>query len=276
MSDYSDDDPNDDRKPAAASMPSLQHGFQLSPVKKKNTNGIALCQAVGCEKNAQANTRVGTVQSGGLCRVHHNAWLISTGQLDSWDCECGNKVAVTHSRCGECHRWRENERPGSVGGGKKKKKKSPAKKHKREGTTDAADADGPSTSPKKKAATANGGGNKVKKTHVPPESGVQISVTRETNDKGRLLCKVSGCGKLDQSGNDGFCRMHFNMFAVDDGGEDNSNDGNNAATTTTASLPSWTCGCGHTMSGKNKRCGKCNKVSFVWHSTFPETSPCVG
>ena len=41
-----------------------------------------------------------------------------------------------------------------------------------------------------------------------------VSTVRRTNEKGRSLCKVDGCTKLDQSKNDGFCRTHYNMFAV--------------------------------------------------------------
>eukprot|EP00579_Thalassiosira_antarctica_P005581 CAMPEP_0201902998 /NCGR_PEP_ID=MMETSP0902-20130614/55248_1 /ASSEMBLY_ACC=CAM_ASM_000551 /TAXON_ID=420261 /ORGANISM="Thalassiosira antarctica, Strain CCMP982" /LENGTH=411 /DNA_ID=CAMNT_0048437027 /DNA_START=73 /DNA_END=1306 /DNA_ORIENTATION=- len=179
--------------------------FLISDTRRKNATGSPLCLAVDCEKNAQANTKIN--HSRGFCRVHFNLWLISTGQIESWDCVCGNKVPV-EKRCGKCHRWKEKGQTYS------------------KPTSDLAKTDNGSQNPT---------------TLVPPNSGIQIAATRETNEKNRPLCKVVGCNKLDQSKNDGFCRKHFNMFSID------------------GTIVDWTCVCGQTIPGKQKRCGECNK-----------------
>lgn len=87
------------------------------------------------------------------------------------------------------------------------------------------------------------GGYRSPRTYVPPEHLAQLSIEPILNDRGRTLCKIVGCGKMDQSNNDGFCRMHFHMFAVREKSDDD-----------------WTCGCGILMAGTQKRCGTCNKV----------------
>ena len=87
------------------------------------------------------------------------------------------------------------------------------------------------------------GGYRSPRTYVPREHIAQLSMEPILNDRGRTLCKIVGCGKMDQSNNDGFCRMHFHMFAVREKSEDD-----------------WTCGCGILMAGTQKRCGTCNKV----------------
>eukprot|EP00579_Thalassiosira_antarctica_P031313 CAMPEP_0202031776 /NCGR_PEP_ID=MMETSP0905-20130828/65190_1 /ASSEMBLY_ACC=CAM_ASM_000554 /TAXON_ID=420261 /ORGANISM="Thalassiosira antarctica, Strain CCMP982" /LENGTH=694 /DNA_ID=CAMNT_0048595623 /DNA_START=59 /DNA_END=2144 /DNA_ORIENTATION=+ len=179
--------------------------FLISDTRRKNATGSPLCLAVDCEKNAQANTKIN--HSRGFCRVHFNLWLISTGQIESWDCVCGNKVPV-EKRCGKCHRWKEKGQTYS------------------KPTSDLAKTDNGSQNPT---------------TLVPPNSGIQIAAIRETNEKNRPLCKVVGCNKLDQSKNDGFCRKHFNMFSID------------------GTIVDWTCVCGQTIPGKQKRCGECNK-----------------
>jgi hypothetical protein len=97
------------------------------------------------------------------------------------------------------------------------------------------------------------GGIRSSLTYVPPDAAAQISEKQLTNGIGRALCKVIGCGKLDQSNNDGFCRTHFNMFAVEG---------------TDSDLHGWTCVCGQSMSGRQKRCGSCNKVKLL--VGFPE------
>ncbi|KAL3777455.1 hypothetical protein ACHAW5_006411 [Stephanodiscus triporus] len=77
------------------------------------------------------------------------------------------------------------------------------------------------------------------------------------NGSGRSLCKVIGCGKLDQTNDDGFCRMHFNMFAVE--GADDDLDG-------------WTCAYrGQPMGGRQKRCGNCQKVKLLDRDASPRT-----
>ena len=201
--------------------------FHVSTVRRKNENGASLCLAVGCEKNAQANTRINN--TAGFCRLHYNSWLISTGQIESWTCGCGNLVPMSR-RCGRCHRWESQGGHSSLGD--KAKSKAPAK--------------GPATTTAGLGETALDCQRVVR---IPP--GMKIAKGRKRNEKGKPLCKVEGCDKLDQNKNNGFCRMHYNMFSVE------------------SSLEKWVCVCGVTMPGKQKRCGKCNKVSVASPPALP-------
>ena len=88
---------------ATSANPQTMPDFLVSDVRKKGVNGASLCMAVGCEKNSQARTQINNI--GGFCRVHYNAWLIGSGQIESWDCECGNKVSVQSDRCGVCREF---------------------------------------------------------------------------------------------------------------------------------------------------------------------------
>eukprot|EP00984_Skeletonema_dohrnii_P002375 scaffold827_cov67-Skeletonema_dohrnii-CCMP3373.AAC.1 len=57
---------------------------------------------------------------------------------------------------------------------------------------------------------------------------LQISTIKRKNPKtNRSLCKVIGCGKADQVGNEGFCRTHFNLVhdAVEGDGDDDVEEG---------------------------------------------------
>jgi hypothetical protein len=178
--------------------PNLTPDFELcDSIKKRDKDNALLCKAVGCEKLLQSS-------HGGFCRGHYKRYLISTGQCDSWDCKCGERISSASIRCGKCHRWRYGQKPGS------------------------------------------------RKTHVPEDSGVEISDVVLRNSRGRPLCKVVDCGKTEQAHNDGFCRTHFNQFVVDDAdnaGVDGLKD-------------PWTCSCGKQWPQMQKRCGsaKCQKV----------------
>ena len=86
--------------------------------------------------------------------------------------------------------------------------------------------------------------------------------------------------KLDQTRNDGFCRKHYRMLSsrARGGGEEiggaadntmNNTNGTNTVGGLTAAaaeeeifMEDWTCTCGREISAKQKRCGKCNKVSL--------------
>jgi len=216
--------------------------FAVTDTPSRKSNGAILCRAVGCPKISQSHSE-------GFCRAHHNRFLICTGQCSSWNCLCGEKIASFQARCGQCHRWRDGKHAGMSSGSKKKKTRpipSPAKGSILNPVVPKA-LDGAlneSVSADVGAEGTEDGGKAAGKsalTYVPPDSGVQISSQPRTNDKGRSLCKVVGCNKMDQSNNDGFCRMHFNMFAI-------SSDADN-----------WTCVCGQVVGGKQKRCGNCNK-----------------
>ncbi len=113
-------------------------------------------------------------------------------------------------------------------------------------------------------------------TEEPSSStNIQISNMRRMSERGRTLCKVVGCVKLDQARNDGYCRKHFRMLS---GGAKDNRTGTiatDAADTDTDTLVSaataaeeelfedWTCSCGKEISAKQKRCGKCNKVRLI-------------
>ncbi|KAL7528702.1 hypothetical protein ACHAXR_002579 [Thalassiosira sp. AJA248-18] len=139
----------------------------------------------------------------------------STAQEEPWDCECGEHMPSHLHRCRACKKWRESEHE-------------------------------PASCPK----YANP--QNTSRTYVPSDSGIEISNARKTNERGRPLCKVVGCNKLDQAKNDGFCRMHFNMFSVAEysNGEINPNG---------HCIGNWSCDCGHLISDKQSRCGKCHR-----------------
>ena len=82
---------------------------------------------------------------------------------------------------------------------------------------------------------------------LPP--GIEIRHSSECRDSSmRSLCKVVGCKKLEQTGNEGFCRSHYNLIYA-----------RNADLQINRAEP-WICLCGKQVSGKQKRCGKC----FRW------------
>jgi len=284
----------DDACVVATTMPAI-HPFMtnlvISDVREKNANGALLCLVVGCSKNAQGRSFVparpvaaaaddanGNAPpaprgGGGFCRSHHNAYLIQTGQVESWGCACGNRVVAESDRCGTCHRWRGGiKQHGKSGAEGKAPAKKRAKKAFRPPSSAAATPYSfgealAATSPARAAALA--------------ASDIRISDVRETNKNGRSLCKVVGCDKLDQARNEGYCRRHYKMIAVVDGppsssvaaaachdaGENNAaggfvdflgGGGGGAADVETCS---WICPCGQVISFKQKRCGKCNKAS---------------
>ena len=195
-----------------------QPDFEISDVIRRKENGAVLCRAVGCLKIAQT-------KDDGFCRTHYNRFQISTGQIESWQCKCGERIAISSLRCGRCHRWKDGHHP--------------------------------SSSPQKTPSSSAGKFYKPK-TCVPADAGVEISDVLLKNARGRPLCKVIGCGKAEQSNNDGFCRTHFNLFAIKDYEEDSSEK--------------WTCVCGEEWSITQKRCGNssCQKVSslFLIHACF--------
>lgn len=229
--------------------PAVMPEFEISPYPKKNATGLAQCMAVGCEKNTQGKTKIAGV-SGGFCRFHFNAWLISTGQIDSWDCLCGIKVSVAADRCGQCHRWQRGKKP-PVTTGKRQQRTTTT-------TTAAGGA-------KKKVHSA--AATRAKYPNAATITNLEVSNTRRMSDRGRTLCRVNGCTRLDQARNDGFCRKHFRMLS---GGAKDNRTGTVLAESAAAAgnsssleFDDWTCSCGKEISGKQKRCGKCNKVSCL-------------
>jgi len=257
----SDDEVDQDTKPTTATTntaakneppqpPQPVLDFEVMATPQKKPNGSTKCKAVGCPKISQSHSE-------GFCRAHHNRFLICTGQCDSWDCVCGEKIASFQARCGSCHRWRDGKHAMSASKARAvvvaeearsaavvaEEARSAAAVAGDDGSTlldglsndlTAAAADAPLDN----SSSQNG---RASRTYVPPDSGCQISPVPRTNDKGRSLCKVIDCTKMDQSNNEGFCRMHFNMFTI------------------VAEVDNWTCVCGMLISGAQKRCGKCNK-----------------
>jgi nitrite reductase/ring-hydroxylating ferredoxin subunit len=94
------------------SQPVAMPSFRIINVRTKNANGAWICMAEGCSKNSQGRT-MSTKFS--FCRIHHNMYLIQTGQVETWSCKCGNKVATTSDRCGMCHRWKKGMKPSERG-----------------------------------------------------------------------------------------------------------------------------------------------------------------
>lgn len=85
-----------------------------------------------------------------------------------------------------------------------------------------------------------------------PTPQLEIAPRRSKNEKGRFTCRVVGCNKLDQCGNNGFCRGHFNMIGVHTEAAAASSYGG------VEGAP-WSCQCGNVISFKQDRCGKCHR-----------------
>jgi hypothetical protein len=201
---------------AKAGQPDFQPDFKVSNVIRRKENGALMCKAVGCPKIAQT-------KDDGFCRNHYNRYMISTGRCESWNCKCGEKIAITSLRCGKCHRWKDGHHPAYT------------------------------SSPQKSPAASSYAATSQPRTYVPDDAKVEISDVILKNERGRPLCKVIGCGKAEQSHNDGFCRTHFNEFAIlTDGAEEEASE-------------KWTCECGEEWSIRQKRCGNssCQKVSSL-------------
>lgn len=247
--------------------------FEISNVREKNASGALLCLVVGCNKNAQGRSTTATKAmtdaaaeggeanpnpprfhgGGGFCRFHHNMYLIQTGQVESWDCTCGLRVLAESDRCGKCHRWKGGVKRAGLG---RPAGSTPAKKKARSSDMTAT-----------LAGVLEGGEEGV--TTMPTLAGthpteVQTSNIREVNAKGRSLCKVVGCDKLDQAKNDGFCRRHYRLLVgnPDDAGKDDS------ANLEEGDMENWNCPCGQLISYQQKRCGKCSKVCTYFVFSF--------
>ena len=248
--------------------------FEISNVREKNASGALLCLVVGCNKNAQGRSTTAAKAKtdaaaeegggeanpnpprfhggGGFCRYHHNLYLIQTGQVESWDCTCGQSVLAESDRCGKCHRWK--------GGVKRTGLGRPA------GSTPVTKKAKTSDMTATLASVLEGGveGVTTMPTLASDPTDIQISNIREVNAKGRSLCKVVGCDKLDQAKNDGFCRKHYRLLVgnPDDAGKDDS------ANLDPADMENWNCPCGQLISYQQKRCGKCSKVCTLFIFTF--------
>eukprot|EP01082_Thalassiosira_pseudonana_P008195 g7599.t1 g7599 contig24:1014946-1016127(+) len=80
-----------------------------------------------------------------------------------------------------------------------------------------------------------------------PES-FEVDKNQPKNEKGVFVCRVVGCTKLSQFNNQGCCRSHFNLLAI----EVERTDGE-------SSHEPWNCKCGHVISGRQKVCGACHR-----------------
>eukprot|EP00985_Skeletonema_marinoi_P005765 scaffold2504_cov138-Skeletonema_marinoi.AAC.2 len=194
----------EEEAPSAAAKAG-QPDFEVSPAIRRKENGALMCKAVGCPKIAQT-------KDDGFCRTHYNRFKISTGLCESWDCKCGEKIAITSLRCGKCHRWKDGHHPAYA------------------------------SSPQKSPGVASPSAATLQpRTRIP--AGVEISDVMLKNERGRPLCKVIGCGKAEQTQNDGFCRTHFNEFAIP------------TDVTEVDLSEKWTCECGEEWPVRQKRCG---------------------
>ena len=245
--------------------------FQVS---SKSPDG-RFCRATSCTKFMQAGRN-------GFCCVHYNRYLISIGQCSWWECtNCGGRNVDVMKRCCECHKWRygkilkvQSPRESSPKVVTKKADISIRKmvvgksRGRRDGLRDTtADATEDTATSAKMAnakkmlakgsvkgqdlcstastTTSTGeacSGIRSLRTYVPPDHVAKISNQRRTNIHGRAYCKVITCDKLDQSKMDGFCKRHFNIFAL------NSTNGLNAGKR------------GNTSISPKKRCRQSNKL----------------
>lgn len=163
-----------------------------------------------------------------------------------WACACGAKNPFKARRCGKCNQWKDKRR--SV--------------------------------PEEESAPTDEFGNILPKTHVPSDSGVLISETRRLNERGRQLCKVEGCDKLRQARNDGFCRLHFNAFAISQlkqapaaapaAPEDGAKVADNRKPPAATKTADWLCSCGTNNPGKQTRCGSCQRWKGGKRQTIPK------
>jgi len=80
--------------------------------------------------------------------------------------------------------------------------------------------------------------------------GIELYPTKKTNGR-RAICRVVDCNKFSTTRWAGFCCMHFNLLSAYDSIDD---DGVGIV-----EHDNWTCRCGQLISGRQKRCGVCNK-----------------
>jgi hypothetical protein len=260
---------------AKCTTTSLLHNSMLdSQASAKKSPTSRLCKATSCRKFMQAGKH-------GFCCVHYNQFLLSNGQCSWWECKnCGGRNVVVMKRCCQCHKWRHgspNAQSSLKGSPIVVTKKADISIRKmvvgksrvttdglRDTTADATEdtaACAKMANAKKMLAkgsvkgqdlcrtasttTSTGEacyGIRSLRTYVPPDHVAQISNQRRTNIHGRAYCKVITCDKLDQSKMDGFCKRHFNMFAL------NSTNGLNAGKR------------GNTSISPKKRCRQSNKL----------------
>lgn len=224
------------------------------------------CRAISCPKVIQAGKQ-------GFCSVHYNQFLICTGKCSWWECECGGRNIDSVNRCKECNSARKGKSPTMSSPMVVTKKASSLHKTvneksrlKREELRETIDTNNsiaacgeivdeknlPKT--QKSIVTSNtktDNGIRSLRTSVPPDFVAQISTQRDKNRDGRAYCKVITCQKLDQSKLDGFCRLHFNMFALNEAEDVNAGislDNNRV------------CHCGELMDGEQKQCANCTLV----------------
>lgn len=100
----------------------------------------------------------------------------------------------------------------------------------------------------------NGNGS----SHVIQFVPIAVSATQPINQKGRTICRVVGCSRVDHSYTNGYCKQHYALlhpapvYSVPkmnhSSGVGNRDYG-----------ADWTCVCGETVSAKKKRCWHCSK-----------------
>jgi len=245
---------------SAMGMGSQMPGFGLSSnfLRGQNDKVSLMCMAVGCEKLAEAKTNFNS--AGGFCRAHFNSWLIGTGQIEYWDCECGNKMSMESERCEICYRP-NNKMPSlyntsALSGVNLLSAVSASRNDNGLMGMPARNDNGLMSMPTRNdygimgmgMPTRNDNGfmnmpsrndnalmemlaanrNENDFMNMPANPGVQISTIRETNEYGKTLCRVIGCREMDHSMTDGFCLNHFALFSTSIGNdnEGNSNDVN--------------------------------------------------
>lgn len=234
--------------------------FQIRPTPTRLSTGNYRCRAISCHKYIQGTH--------GFCHTHFNRYRICTGQCAWWECECGNRNIETTKRCRHCRCVRNEKNIIHARSDSSAVTKKAGKLHKTKVNAEisvkrkavcviameAADACGEvvdETILCQKTSDITGGIRSLR-TFVPLDSVAEISQQRRTNGKGRVLCKVNNCGKFDQTNTDGFCKHHFNKFAVDSM-EDLGGD----------VIDSSVCDCGQVMGGERKQCASCRQVRYL-------------
>eukprot|EP00956_Cyclotella_meneghiniana_P011844 scaffold16648_cov51-Cyclotella_meneghiniana.AAC.3 len=112
-----------------------------------------------------------------------------------------------------------------------------------------------------KALTNNNGGVTVQ--YIP----IAVSQSQPTNAKGRTVCKVIGCHRVDYPDTHGYCTQHYGLFFppvdthlpredADVMNHRQSTDGNDVGNDNS---DDWLCSCGMTMSSEKRRCKSCSK-----------------
>lgn len=223
-----------------------------SAMSKYNRAGSAGGRESSSSINNNSNSIIdASISNSSTIRTNSNSILhgiVGGDQEGGWACEaCGEPMPPHLHRCRACKKWRESTLRPASSVAVAASTMSANNSNTNSPSSDLFDGDATLQVPSPSVPS-------MPQTIVPANSGIEICTTRKTNERGRPLCKVVGCNKLDQAKNDGFCRMHFNLFSVA-----NKASGNGTGDNDSDEDANWTCNCGNIISAKQSRCGKCHR-----------------